>query len=693
MATFVLEIRTEEIPANALPGARRQLAEGLGAALGEAGYEGLEITVLSTNRRLAILAGGLPARQPDRAETVSGPPVSVAFGADGAPTRAAEGFARKVGLEVGQLERVATDKGEYLSASVVHEGRATTAILAERVPQVIAALRFPKTMRWGDGSRSFVRPVHGVVALLDEDVVPVELFGIVAGRTTVGHRVHAPQAVELASASEYVERMREANVLVDPAGRRAALDARAVTLAAEVSCGVRPDPALVAEHVELVEYPGLLRGRIDERFLELPPEVVVTTLRHHQKCLILERDGGGLAPHFLAVVDRADDPTGVIAQGNEWVIGARLADAEFFFREDRRNPLAEQAPKLARLEFHRVLGSLEDKAVRAGELAGWLSDRVGAGVAVDLLTRVARLCKADLVTNMVGEFPELQGIMGGHYLRLDGEPEGVWQAARDHYTPVGFEGRLPGSAEGRLVGVADRMDTLAGLFAVGEQPTGSRDPFGLRRAAQGTVRIVAEAGWSVPLDQLADRALHGVAAAAGGASEGAREALEAFLQDRVRRYLVDVVGVAGDTAEAVLGADWTLLPESVARARALDAVRFEPAFRSLALAFKRVRNITDGQPDAPVEPTLLAEPAERELYDAAVAFHDRIGPLLAERRVDDAFAAMGPLAEVLDRFFVDVLVMTDDERIRGNRIALLKLLGRDFLTLADLSKLQIEGGD
>lgn len=693
MALFLLEIRTEEIPANALPGARRQLADGFGATLRDAAFEGFQVTALSTNRRLVVLVGGLPARQPDRTETVSGPPVSVAFDADGAPTRAAEGFARKVGLEVGRLERVATDKGEYLSASVVHEGRLTVDILAERAPQVVAALRFPKTMRWGDGSRSFVRPVHGVVALLDDEVVPLELLGIAAGRGTVGHRVHAPQAVELACASEYVERMRAAKVLVDPAERRAGLEQRAASLAAEVSCDVRPDPALVAEHVELVEYPGLLRGAIEQRFLELPPEVVVTTLRHHQKCLILERDSGGLAPHFLAVVDRADDPTNVIAQGNEWVIGARLADAEFFFREDRRRPLAEQAPLLARLEFHRVLGSLEDKAVRAGALAGWLAERVGAGLGEDALTRVARLCKADLVTNMVGEFPELQGIMGGHYLRLDGEPEGVWQAARDHYTPVGFEGRLPESADGRLVGVADRMDTLAGLFAVGEQPTGSRDPFGLRRAAQGAVRIVAEAGWSAPLDQLADRALRGMTAVAGGAPEASREALEAFLQDRVRRYLVDVVGVALDSAEAVLAADWTLLPEAVARGRALDAVRSEAAFRSLALAFKRVRNITDGQPDAPVEPTLLAEPAERELYDAAVAFHDRIGPLLAERRVDDAFAAMGPLAEVLDRFFVDVLVMTDDERIRTNRIALLKLLGRDFLTLADLSKLQFEGGD
>ncbi len=693
MATFLLEIRTEEIPAAALPGARRQLGDGFADALASAGFTGFEVRALSTNRRLVVIVDGLATRQADRIEEVSGPPVTVAFGADGAPTKAAEGFARKVGRPLSELARVTTPRGEYLAATVVHPGRDTAVILAELAPAVVDGLHFPKTMRWGDGSRSFVRPIHGALALLDDAVVPLELLGLAAGRSTVGHRVHAPNAIELAAAADYVEIMRGAQVLVDPAERRAALEGQAAVLAAAVGCDVRPDPALVAEHVELVEYPGLLRGAIAERFLALPPEVVVTTLRHHQKCLILEDGDGALAPHFLAVVDRADDPTGVIAQGNEWVIGARLADAEFFFTEDHKRPLEELVPRLERLEFHRTLGSLEDKATRLGALAGWLAERLGDGPDPTVLNRIARLAKADLVTHMVGEFPELQGVMGGHYLRLDGAPEGVWQAARDHYTPVGFDGPLPASIEGRLIGVADRLDTVAGLFAVGEIPTGSRDPFGLRRAAQGAVRIIAESGWEVALDELAARALESVKPAVGETAPTTLDAVTTFLLDRVRRYLVDVVGVAGDTAEAVLAADWTRLPAAAARARALEAVRAEAAFRVLSLAFKRVRNITDGQPDAPVEPALFSEPAERELYAAASEFNRRLGPLLAAGRVDDAFDAMGPIAEVLDRFFVDVLVMAEDAAVRGNRIALLKLLGRDFLHLADLSKLQIEGGE
>ncbi len=693
MADLLLEIRTEEIPANALPGARRQLEDRLGAALAAAGFEGFDVTALSTARRLVVLVGNLPERQADREETVMGPPARVAFDGEGRPTKAAEGFARKVGVPVEDLRREATEKGEYLAATVHHEGRPTGAILAELIPGVVTGLHFPKTMRWGLGRHTFVRPVHGVVAMLDGEELDLELFGIRAGRSTVGHRVHAPEPFEIPSPRGYVAELGRRFVIVDPAERRRRLEARAAELAAEVGCTVHPDPALVAEHVELVEYPELVRGRIAERFLELPPEVVVTTLRHHQKCLILEDAEGALAPHFLAVIDRADDPEGLIRQGNEWVIGARLADAGFFFAEDLKRPLAELVPELDRLEFHRTLGSLGEKARRAGKLAAWLAGEVGAAADPGTVERAAALVKADLVTNMVGEFPELQGIMGGHYLRLAGEPEEIWTAARDHYLPTGFEGPIPESEVGRLVGAADRLDTLAGLFAVGEIPTGSRDPFGLRRAAQALVKIVAESGWEVDLGEALGRAVEATAPLGGADPGTVREQLEAFLADRVRRWLVDVVGVAGDTADAVMGAGWTRLPSLAVRARALEAVRGRPEFLALALAFKRVRNITGGQPDAGIDPALFQEDAERELHREAVAFHETLETELAAGRVEEAFAAMGRLAEVLDRFFVDVLVMSEDESIRANRIALLKQLGRDFLTLADLSRLQVEGGE
>jgi len=693
MATFLLEIRTEEIPAAALPGARLQLERLFNSHLAEAGFGDLEIAVLSTSRRLLVVVKDLPDRQADRTEELTGPPLRVAVDADGNPTPAGEGFARKVGMPFDEVGRVETEKGEYLAATVVHNGRATSEILGELVPTVTSALRFPKMMRWGNGSHLFVRPVHGVVALLDDEVVSFDLFGVAAGRTTVGHRVHSPESIELATAENYEQAMNRGCVVVDPVHRRQRLEELAESLASEAGAQVHPDADLIAEHVELVEWPGLISGAFEDRFLELPPEVVVTTLRHHQKCLILENGDGGLQNGFIGVIDRKDDPEGLIRQGNEWVIGARLADAGFFFSEDRKHALEDLVPGLERLEFHRVLGSLADKAARVSELAMTIGTALGANVDREKLHAAASLAKADLLTHMVGEFPELQGVMGGHYLRLEGADEKLWTAARDHYTPVGFEGAIPESGIGRLLGVADRLDTVAGLFAVGKRPSGSKDPFGLRRAAQGVVKIVAEAGWEADLGEM-------IAAAAGAVADHSEEGEEAlagtvtaFVADRVRRWLTDVVGTSGDTADAVMAAGWANLPAAVARAEALERARASENFRILALAFKRVRNITGDQPDRGVDPQLFEMDEERELHDATAKFANQLKGVLPEMKVDEAFAAMEPLADILERFFVEVLVMCEDGRVRDNRIALLKELGRQFMGLADLSKLQVEGGE
>ena len=693
MATFLLEIRSEEIPAAALPGARRQLEELFTARLAEAGFADLEITPLSTSRRLSVVVENLPDRQADRREELTGPPLRVAVDADGKPTPAGEGFARKVGLPFDEVGHVETEKGEYLTATVVHKGRDTSEILAEIVPAVVAALRFPKMMRWGDGTHIFVRPVHGVVTLLDSEVVPCALFGVEAGRSTVGHRVHSPESLELESADGYAEVMIERGVVVDPAERRQRLEELAETLAAGAGARVHPDPELMAEHVELVEWPGLIAGTFDERFLELPPEVVVTTLRFHQKCLILENGDNGLQNGFIGVIDRKDDPEGLIRQGNEWVISARLADAGFFFAEDRKQTFADFVPGMERLEFHRVLGSLADKAVRVGKLAAAFANALDTDVTPDQMHTAAGLAKADLLTHMVGEFPELQGIVGGHYLRLEGADEGLWTAVRDHYAPIGFEGVVPESVTGKLLGVADRLDTVAGLFAVGERPSGSKDPFGLRRAAQGAVKIVADAGWEVDLNEMIQAAVDAVADHSKDGEEAVADAVTAFVVDRVRRWLTDIVGVSGDTADAVMAADWSNLPAAVARAEALERVRTSENFRILALAFKRVRNITDGQPDRGVDSELFEMAEERELYAATEEFAKQLQDLLPKKQVEEAFLAMEPIAEILERFFIEVLVMCEDERVRDNRIALLKQLGQQFMDLADLSKLQVEGGE
>lgn len=693
MAAFLLEIRTEEIPAAALPAARRQLARLFGERLDAEGLAVDDLAVYSTSRRLAVLVEGLPVRQADRSEELTGPPVRVAVDEDGRPTPAGEGFARKVGLPFEQLRRIETEKGEYLSATVVHEGRATAEILAELVPSIATTLRFPKMMRWGRGQHHFVRPVHSVVVLLDDEVVPLELFGVASGRATVGHRVHAPEAFDIEHPATYVDALAERGVVVDHDRRRGQIERLASELAAAKNARVHEDPRLMAEHVELVEWPGLLAGGFDDRYLELPPEVVVTTLRHHQKCLVLESAEGRLQPAFIAVADRRDDPEGLVLQGNEWVIGARLADAEFFFNEDRKRPLESLVPELGRLEYHRALGSLADKAERVGRLAAATAEALGSTVDHELLRDASRLAKADLLTNMVVEFPELQGIMGGHYLRLEGADDEVWTAVRDHYRPIGFDGEIPESEVGRLLGLADRLDTVAGLFAVGERPSGSKDPFGLRRAAQGAVKIVAGSGWDFDLVAIIATAVGLVAGRSDHEPAAVGAEIEAFVEERVRRWLMDEVGVAFDTADAVMAVGWGRLPEAEVRAAALDTAREAPTFRSLALAFKRVRNITDDQPREEVDPGLCSEESERRLHEATRDFRDALAELLPERRFEEAFAAMEPLADVLEQFFVDVLVMCEDERLRSNRIGLLQELGREFSQLADLSKLQVEGGE
>lgn len=693
MASFLLEIRTEEIPANALPGARRQLRDLFAKKLGDAGFTAFETTILSTPLRLIVTISDLPQKQADRVEEMTGPPVRIAVAEDGTPTKAGMGFAAKTGIPFDQLGRMENEKGHYLTATVSHVGRATSEILAEITPSILGALRFPKMMRWGLGAFVFVRPVHGIVALLDDEIVQMQAFGISSGRTTVGHRVHSPKKLDIAHAEAYAETLAHHSVMIDPAQRRLTLETAAAQLAEAVGCRVHEDPRLVAEHVELVEWPGLIAGAFDRNFLDLPPEVVVSTLRHHQKCLILEDSDGELQPHFLAVIDRKDDPEDLIRLGNEWVIRARLADAGFFFSEDRKRPLEDTLKDLERVEWHRILGSLEAKAERLGHLAVTLSQTLGLDLTTELLCRAARLVKADLTTHMVGEFPELQGVMGGHYLRLEGADEALWTASRDHYKPVGFDGDSPASELGRVLGVADRLDTIAGLFAVGEKPTGSRDPLGLRRAAQAVVKIIVDSGWALDVEAVVAEAISGVAAQATEDIDTIKRGVTQFMADRVRRQLTDVTGVSGDTADAVMASRWVDPCETAARAEALETVRSNDTFRALALAFKRVRNITDGKAEGQVNPALFEHAEERELHDSILEFHAALERLLPEHRVTEAFEAMIPIADILDRFFVEVLVMAEDSEVRANRIALLKMLGRDFLALADLSILQIDGGE
>jgi len=683
--SFLFELLCEEIPANALPGARRQFFEKVKAKLEEEGLSAGEVKVFSTARRLVLWLEGLPPATPERVEEVLGPPVTAAFAPDGSFTRAAEGFARAQGVAPEELAVVEGPKGEVVAARKRVAGKPTPELLAQILGEVVRTVHFPKTMRWGDGEHLFVRPVHRVVALWGEgalsQVVPMELFGVPSGSRTLGHRVVHPGEVDLRGVrdlSDYLRRLREAGVVVDPEARRSLLSEKAEVLAAEVGCQVRVDPELEEEHVELVEFPGVVRGELEDRWLALPPEVVITTLRHHQKCLVLERDGQ-LAPYFLAVCDRPDDPEGHVRRGNEWVAGARLADAHFFYHKDLETPLEELGRKLERVTFHAKLGSFAAKAARVAELGGALARKLGHQELVDTVVEAARLAKADLASHMVGEFPELQGVMGAIYAKAWGRPEEVWRAIAFQYQPAGQEGPIPPTLVGAILGVADRMDTLAALFSLGEVPSGSKDPFALRRHGLSVVRICGEFPLPLALPELASLAMKPFGAQT--------QELVEFLRER-ERFFLEWRGLPVPVVEAVLSVNWGVPAEDEARGKGLVAVWQDPAYLQLATAFKRVRNMVSKEGEGEFRPELLREPAERALVEQVASVERQIEGLLAHRDWQEAFRLLGTLAQPLDQFFTEVLVLCEEPALRHGRLGLLAKVQRMFLQLADLSKLQ-----
>lgn len=697
---YLLEVRAEEIPARMLPPAMAELAERFGARLAERGLEPGEVETAFTPRRLLLLARGLPEREPDREEQLVGPPVAVAF-KDGQPTPAALGFARRCGVEPEALERIATDKGEYLAATQRTAGRPTAEVLAELVPEIVARLSWAKTMRWGTGQGPWVRPVHGVVSLLGGETVPFRLFGVEAGRRTAGHPVLSPDSFEVADAADHRRKLAARRIIVRAEDRRQRLLDGFRAAAGELGGELVEDDELLDKLAAICEIPGVLVGSLDAEFLELPREVLIASLRDHQSALTVEEPGNGdgaagarrLLPFFLTVMDRPDDPAGRVRAGNEWVVAARLADARFFYREDRRTPLAERLPRLAGLTFHERLGSYRDKAERIVALAetlcgalGWHDEQADAATA-------GRLAKADLTTEMVKEFTSLQGQVGGLYAREEGYGEAVWQAVYDHYLPASTDDPIPRGRVGRAVALADRLDTLVGIFGIGLVPTGSRDPFGLRRAAQGVVRIALEGELSFDLDLLAAKAarLYRESGAQGFANpEEVVDALRPFLDDRVR-HLLGRRGYAYDEIAAALavggGGD---LPDLARRVAALHAARSEADFLSVVLAAKRIANIIRDHEEYPLDPEALVEEAERDLHRAYQELRGTIDEAAAAGEYERGLAHIARFAGALDRFFVEVLVMAEDRRLRRNRIALLQAIHRVVSRVARLPEMVVE---
>ncbi len=688
---FLLEVRTEEIPARMLPPATQELASRLFEELMARRLPPASVLSTFTPRRLVLVLTGLSAREPDRDEELLGPPVKAAFRPDGSPSPAAEGFARRCGVEVGALRRRETEKGEYLAATRHLPGRPVAEVLAELLPRLLTGLAWAKTMRWGEGTGPWVRPVHGIVALLDGAVVPFSLFDVAAGDTTVGHATLSPEPFRVGGWESYRRELAARGVVVEVAERRERLLAGMRERAAAAGGELVTDEPLLDKLAAICEIPGVLEGAFDPRFLALPREVLTASLRDHQSALTVEREGA-LLPLFLTVMDRPDDPVGRVRAGNEWVVAARLADAEFFARKDAETPLAGRTERLRSLAFHERLGSYAAKSERLERLAGRLAELLGWTEERPAALAAARLLKTDLTTEMVKELTDLQGVVGGIYAREQGHPEAVWQALYDQYRPGSPEEAIPRGRAGRLVGLADRLDTLVGFFGLGLVPTGSRDPFGLRRAAQGVVRILLEGEIPLAIQPLLPEAVALYGDLLPAAAAGRMETLTTFFAERIRHQLA-LAGHAYDEIEAGLAAGWANLPDLRRRVAALQAGREQPGFLAVVLAAKRIANITRGTEAVPLRADRLAPGVESELGRASEELAAGLDADLAAGDYGRSLQRISRLADLLERFFVEVLVMDPDPEIRANRLALLRGLGEQLARVAVLTEMVVEKGE
>ncbi len=714
MPDFLLEIGCEEIPARMMDAAETDLGVRLAKFLLDQRLlpAGASVPTMSTPRRLTAWANGISAAQPDVVEQLTGPSLNVAF-KDGQPTSAAHAFARRAGVEVSQLGKVTTPKGEYLSAKVTKKGRDASDILAGLLPKELSTIYWPKNMYWRETSERFVRPVRWLVAMLDDEVVPLEFDGIRAGKSSRGHRILSDGAVTIPRAgAAYVDALRAAKVL----GRaereqqiRQALDAATRTIA---GARWREDKVLLDTVVNLTEFPSVVLGGFDPQFLSLPEEVLVTVMRDHQKYFAVEDAQGKLLPHFLAVLNTDSDPQGLIRHGNERVLRARFNDARFFWETDQKKSLLERLELLRHVTFQKDLGSYYEKTVRVQRLCSWLSEVIrqsGMAVRPGVIHKAACLAKTDLTTELVKEFTELQGIVGGLYAREQELDPDLPKATRlaiadtiyDHYKPGSTDDGVPRSTEGAVLSVGDKADTIAGMFALGLVPSGSKDPFALRRQANGIVKVIADKKLPLRLDDLMRDARAGYQG-----SEAEKKFVDdatfaasvaTFFRERLEFYLREVRGYEYDVVKAVLAAGADDVVDVLARAEAVKQVLHMPEFQAIGAACKRMRNILRQAVEKGIEPAAKVEPLPESVEEEKnlIAYLDRAGAKVDEHRSRkeylDALRLLSTARELVDKFFDKVMVMVEDQRVRANRLALLRTLLKEFSTIADFSEIVAEG--
>ena len=689
MKTLLLEIGTEEIPAGYIEPALAALASTLARKLDEARIEHGGVRTFGTPRRLAVKVEAVAARQKSLTSEIVGPPRKAAYDPDGRPTMAAVKFAEKVGVPVGKLGVVSTPKGEYLSAVVTEAGVAAATVLKTILPAALLATPFPKSMRWADLPISFARPIVWILALFGTGVIPFEVGGVRSGRNSLGHRFMHPRRIRIAEPSAYVEALRPAFVVVDAAERRKWIAEGAARAAAFVGGNVLPDEELLGINTYLVEYPAAAAGRFHDEFLELPAEVLITAMREHQKYFAVTDASGRLLPHFIAVNNTPVKEMAVVVRGHERVLRARLEDAKFFYRSDKAVPLDRQVEKLKNVLFQAQLGSVYDKVCRVQALAGCVAGLAGGDDDFRRqVERAAWLCKADLVSQVVGEFPKLQGVMGRVYAQAQGEPRPVAAAIEEHYRPTASGGALPETPAGAMLAIADKVDTICGCFRAGLIPTGAADPYALRRQGIGVIQIMRQRDFGFSLAAVVDRSLSGFDGAGAAPPDTAAKIL-AFIEGRMASILVEE-GFAKDTVAAVLGAPVESVPAVWHRARALQQLKDKPDFEPIAVAFKRVVNIirrAEGFTPGPVEERLFTHPSESGLLSAYRSVHGRVQDDLKRGRFDEALVRVATLRQPVDAFFDDVMVMAEEAEVRRNRLSLLARVAALFDTFADFSKL------
>jgi len=684
-AELFLELGTEEIPAGFIPRALNDMQRLLCKELESARIGYGAVRTFATPRRLAISIADVACQQQRQELELTGPPARIAFDADGKPTKAAEGFARTNGVSVDELETIETEKGEYLFLSKVIEGGESRQQLPEIIPRVIAKIPFKKSMRWKDLDIRFARPMHWIVATYGGAVIDFTFGDMQSGNSSRGHRFMAPQEFTVKGAEDYIVKAEKHHVIPQIEKRRRMIEEQLETLAQQLGGKINPDKELLEEVSFLVETPQALAGTIEERFLQLPPELLITSMREHQRYFTLVDDQGQLLPHFITIANtRAKDPQVVVA-GNERVLKARLADAMFFWQEDQKSKLETRLEPLKKVVYQAKLGTSYEKIERFTRLAVGLAEQFSSAE-TELTKRAAMLAKCDLETGMVYEFPELQGVMGREYALLEGEDERVAKAIYEHYLPIQAGGELPTDNIGAYVSLADKIDTICGCFSVGLIPSGTADPYALRRSAIGILAIILERDYALSIPDFVAKSV----ALLETKRQRPAEDIVADVIEFIRLRLVNMLTTQGfpvDVVEAVLSASFTEPVDAVERVRALALLKGREDFEPLSVAFKRVVNIIKGGVEQTVDEALFEAEYERELFSALCRVEGRVSTLVAERNYSSALETIASLRPPVDHFFDHVMVMADDVAVKNNRLALLTQIAGLFKNIADFSRI------